>query len=64
MVEYAGGNVNTLDTISFYKNGKMDHPFETGEFTYSFITSDSLAIYNSGFGGHITRYSNYPMTAL
>ena len=50
MVEYAGGNVNTLDTISFYENGKMDYPFETGEFTYGFITSDSLAIYNHGFG--------------
>ena len=50
MVEYAGGNVNTLDTISFYENGKMDYPFETGEFTYHFITSDSLAIYNHGFG--------------
>ena len=50
MVEYASGNVNTLDTISFYENGKMDYPFETGEFTYDFITSDSLAIYNHGFG--------------
>ena len=28
----------------------MDYPFETGEFTYHFITSDSLAIYNHGFG--------------
>lgn len=34
MVEYAGGSVNALDTISFYDNGKMDCPFETGEFTY------------------------------
>lgn len=50
MVEYAGGSVNALDTISFYENGKMDYPFETGEFTYHFITSDSLAIYNRGFG--------------
>lgn len=50
MVEYAGGSVNALDTISFYKNGKMDYPSETGEFTYYFIASDSLAIYNSGFG--------------
>ena len=50
MVEYGGGSVNALDTISFYKNGKMDYPFETGEFTYSFIASDSLAIYNHGFG--------------
>ena len=50
MVEYGGGSVNALDTISFYKNGKMDYPFETGEFTYRFIASDSLAIYNHGFG--------------
>ena len=50
MVEYAGGSVNALDTISFYENGKMDYPFETGEFTYRFIASDSLAIYNRGFG--------------
>lgn len=50
MVEYAGGSVNALDTISFYDNGKMDYPFEIGEFTYRFITSDSLAIYNHGFG--------------
>ena len=50
MVEYAGSNVNALDTISFYENGKMDYPFEAGEFTYRFITSDSLAIYNRGFG--------------
>ena len=50
MVEHAGGSVNALDTISFYENGKMDNPFETGEFTYRFITSDSLAIYNHGFG--------------
>ena len=50
MVEYAGGSVNALDTIMFYENGKMDYPFETGEFTYRFITSDSLVIYISGFG--------------
>ena len=50
MVEYGGGNVNALDTITFYENGKMDYPFETGEFTYRFIASDSLAIYNHGFG--------------
>lgn len=50
MVEYGGGSVNALDTISFYKNGKMDYPFETGKFTYRFITSDSLIIYNKGFG--------------
>lgn len=36
MVEYGGGSVNALDTISFYKNGKMDYPFETGKFTYRF----------------------------
>lgn len=50
MVEYGGGSVNALDTIMFYENGKMDYPFETGEFTYRFIASDSLAIYNRGFG--------------
>lgn len=50
MIEYGGGYVNALDTISFYENGKMDYPFEIGEFTYRFITSDSLAIYNKGFG--------------
>ena len=50
MVEYASGSVNALDTISFYENGKMDYPFETGGFTYRFITADSLAIYNCGFG--------------
>ena len=36
MVDYAGGNVNVLDTITFYKNGKMDYPSETGKFTYTF----------------------------
>lgn len=50
MVEYAGGYVNALDTLSFYKNGKADCPPEIGEFTYRFITPDSLAIYNHGFG--------------
>lgn len=50
MVEYGSGSVNALDTISFYKNGKADCPPETGEITYHFITSDSLAIYNRGFG--------------
>ena len=50
MVEYVGGSVNALDTILFYENGKMDYPSETGEFTYYFIASDSLAIYNHGFG--------------
>ena len=50
MVEYADGSVNALDTITFYENGKMDYPFETGEFTYRFITSDSLAIYNKSWG--------------
>ena len=50
MIEYAGGNVNALDTISFYENGKMDYPSETGEFTYHLIKSDSLIIYNRGFG--------------
>ena len=50
MIEYGDGSVNALDTISFYENGKMDYPFETGEFTYRFITSDSLVIYNHDFG--------------
>ena len=50
MVGYGGGNVNALDTISFYENGKVDYPFETGEFTYRFITPDSLAIYNKSWG--------------
>lgn len=50
MVEYAGGYVNALDTLSFYKNEKANCPPEIGEFTYGFITSDSLAIYNHGFG--------------
>lgn len=50
MVGYGSGTVNALDTISFFENGKMDYPFETGGFTYRFITSDSLIIYNKGFG--------------
>ena len=50
MVEYADGYVNVLDTLGFYKNGKADCPPETGEITYHFITPDSLAIYNRGFG--------------
>ena len=50
MVEYGGGCVNALDTLSFYKNGKADCPPETGEFTYHFITSNSLIIYNRDFG--------------
>ena len=50
MVEYADGYVNVLDTLSFHKNGKADCPPETGEFTYRFIKSDSLIIYNKGFG--------------
>lgn len=50
MVEYAGGSVNSLDTITFYKDGKADCPPETGEFTYRFITYDSLAIYNRDWG--------------
>ena len=50
MVEYAGGYVNVLDTLSFHKNGKADCPPETGEFTYHLIKPDSLIIYNKGFG--------------
>ena len=64
MVEYGGSSVNALGTISFYENGKMDYPFETGEFTYRFITSDSLAIYNRGFGEQhykILKLSNHSL---
>ena len=50
MVEYAGGYVNVLDTLSFHKNGKADCPPETGKFTYHLIKPDSLIIYNKGFG--------------
>ena len=50
LVEYAGGSVNALDTISFYDNGKMDYPFETGEFTYRLIKPDSLIIFIRDFG--------------
>ena len=50
MSEYGGGSVNALNTISFYENGKMDYPFEMGEFTYRLIKPDSLIIYNKGFG--------------
>lgn len=50
MVEYGSSNVNALDTLCFYKDGKADCPPETCEFTYRSITSDSLAIYNKGFG--------------
>ena len=50
MVGYAGGYVNALNTLSFYKNGKADCPSEIGEFTYRFITPDSLAIYNKSWG--------------
>lgn len=50
MVEYGNGCVNALNTISFYENGKMDYPFETGEFTYRLIKPDSLIICNKSFG--------------
>lgn len=50
MIEYAGGYVNALDTLSFYKNGKADCPPETGEFTYRLIKPDSLIVYNKDFG--------------
>lgn len=50
MVGYAGGYVNALDTLSFYKNGKADCPPETGEFTYHLIKPDSLIVYNKGYG--------------
>lgn len=65
MVEYAGGSVNALDAISFYKNGKMDYSFETGEFTYHLIKPDSLIVYNKGFGEqHYKILKLSPMTAL
>lgn len=50
IVEYGSSYVNALDTLCFYKDGKVDCPPETGEFTYRFIKSDSLIIYNKGFG--------------
>ncbi len=50
IVEYGGGCVNALDTLSFYKNGKADCPPETGKFTYHLIKPDSLIIYNKSFG--------------
>ena len=50
MTEYGSGYVNALGTHCFYKDGKVDCPPETGEFTYRFIKSDSLIIYNKGFG--------------
>ena len=50
LIDYGGGYVNALDTLDFYKDGKADCPPETGEFTYRFIKSDSLIIYNKGFG--------------
>ena len=64
MVEYACGSVNALDTISFYENGKMDYPFETGEFTCRLIASDSLAIYNHGFGEQHYKILKLSKTAL
>ena len=50
MVEYGGGYVKALDTLSFYKNGKADCQPETSEFAYRLIKPDSLIIYNKGFG--------------
>lgn len=50
MVEYGGGYVKALDTLSFYKNGKADCPPETSEFTYHLIKPYSLIIYNKDFG--------------
>lgn len=64
MVEYGSGSVNALGTITFYENGKMDYPFETGEFTYRFITSDSLAIYNRGFGEQHYKILNLSKDSL
>ena len=48
--EYGSGYVNALGTHCFYKDGKVDCPPETGEFTYRLIKPDSLIIYNKGFG--------------
>lgn len=64
MVEYGSGYVNALDTLSFYKNGKADCPPETGEITYHFITSDSLAIYNRGFGEQHYKILNLSKDSL
>lgn len=50
MIEYGGGYVKALDTLSFYKNGKADCPPETSEFTYRLVKSDSLIVCNKGFG--------------
>lgn len=50
MVEYGGSYVNALDTLSFHRNGKVDCPSETDEFTYRLIKPDSLIIYNKNFG--------------
>ena len=50
IVEYGSSYVNALDTLSFYKNAKADCPPEMGEFTYRLVKSDSLIIYNKGFG--------------
>ena len=50
MVEYGGGYVKALDTLSFYKNGKADCQPETSEFAYHLIKPDSLIVYNKGFG--------------
>ena len=49
MIEYAGGNVNALDTISFYENGKMCILTKTGKVTVHVKKSNWLNIYNSRF---------------
>lgn len=46
MIEYASNSANTIYTIWKYKNNNIDHQFKVDEFTYHFITSDSLIIYN------------------
>lgn len=63
MVEYVGGYVNTLDTLSFYKNEKVNCPPEIGEFTYRQIKPNSLIIYNHGLREQYYKNLNYLMTA-
>lgn len=41
--------VNALDTITFYENGKMDNPFETGEFAYCFMLIIGVGIPNADY---------------
>lgn len=63
IVEYAGCNVNTLDTFSFYKNKKANSKLATNEFNYNLIKPNSLIVYNLGFEHLHYKTLNYPMTA-